>query len=275
MAKKAVYVLAWNIRLGAEHAGLDFWLSSICCHAPNAPIFVVGTHSDQVSRIDLRQDDFKRRYPQIAGFFNVSTHNGDNVDDLIENIIKTTLALPYMDELIPKAWLNFENLIGECKRDILRYQEVETIAHNAGIFEASEVLQAVQFLHDLGSLQYFSSEHLKNYVVINPQWIVNVMACIVSIKDSPVKDGRLFHSDISVIWTDYDATLHPWILKLTEAFDLTFPVPDQNMNLVPCLLPEDEPEVCDEQRDARTQFIDDSILSTLGLSQVLNRKTRN
>ena len=49
----------------------------------------------------------------------------------------------------------------------------------------------MQFLHDLGSLQYFSSEHLKNYVVINPQWIVNVMACIVSIKDSPVKDGRL------------------------------------------------------------------------------------
>ena len=245
LAKKAVYVLAWNIRLGAEHAGLDFWLSSICCHAPNAPIFVVGTHSDQVSRIDLRQDDFKRRYPQIAGFFNVSTIKGHHVDDLIENIIKTTLALPYMDELIPNAWLKFENLIGECKQDILKYQEVEKIADNAGIFESSEVLQAVQFLHDLGSLQYFSSEHLKNYVVINPQWIVNVMACIVSIKDSPVKDGRLFHSDIGVIWIDYDTGLHPWILKLTEAFDLTFPVPDQNMNLVPCLLPEDEPEVCD------------------------------
>jgi leucine-rich repeat kinase 2 len=244
LAKKAVYVLAWNIRLGAEHAGLDFWLSSICCHAPNAPIFVVGTHSDQVSRFDLRQDDLKRRYPQIAGFFNVSTHTGDNVKELIECIIKTTLALPYMDEQIPKVWLTFEKLIGQCDSDILRYNEVADIAQNASIFESDEVLQAVQFLHDLGSLQYFSSEHLKNYVVINPQWIVNVMACIVSIKDSPVKNGRLLHSDIGTIWQDYDTHLHPWILKLTEAFDLTFPVPDQNMNLVPCMLPEDEPEVC-------------------------------
>ena len=244
MAKKAVYVLAWNIRLGAEHAGLDFWLSSICCHAPNAPIFVVGTHSDQVSRFDLRQDDLKRRYPQIAAFFNVSTHTGDQVSELIECIIKTTLALPYMDEHIPKVWLTFEKLIGQCGHDILAYNEVTEIAQNAGIFESDEVLQAIQFLHDLGSLQYFSSEHLKNYVVINPQWIVNVMACIVSIKDSPVRDGRLLYSDIGQIWRDYDEHLHPWILKLTEAFDLTFPVPDQNMNLVPCLLPEEEPEVC-------------------------------
>ncbi len=244
MAKKAVYVLAWNIRLGAEHAGLDFWLSSICCHAPNAPIFVVGTHSDQVSRFDLRQDDLKRRYPQIANFFNVSTQTGDNVKELIDSIIETTLALPYMDEQIPKAWLTFEASITQCKDDILEYNQVTDIAHNAGIFDPGEILQAVQFLHDLGSLQYFPSEHLKHYVVINPQWIVNVMACIVSIKDSPVKDGRLYHSDIGVIWKDYDAHLHPWILKLTEAFDLTFPVPDQNMNLVPCLLPEEEPEVC-------------------------------
>lgn len=244
MAKKAVYILAWNIRLGSEHAGLDFWLSSICCHAPNAPIFVVGTHSDQVSRFDLRQDDLKRRYPQIAGFFNVSTYTGDSMPELIDSIIKTTLALPYMDEQIPKAWLNFETLISTCREDIVTYENASKIAHDSGIFENSEVLQAIQFLHDLGSLQYFSSEYLKNYVVINPQWIVNVMACIVSIKDSPVRDGRLHHSDIDIIWETYDTHLHPWILKLTEAFDLTFPVPDQQMNLIPCLLPEEEPEVC-------------------------------
>ena len=39
-----------NIRLGSEYAGLEFWLSSISCHAPGAPIFIVGTHIDQVIR---------------------------------------------------------------------------------------------------------------------------------------------------------------------------------------------------------------------------------
>ena len=95
--------------------------------------------------------------------------------------------------------------------------------------------------------------------MINPQWIVNVMACIVSIKDSPVKDGRLHHSDIDVIWNEYAEELHPWILKLTEAFDLTFPVPDQNMNLVPCLLPEEEPEVTNKRMN-ESSSIDSSLV---------------
>ncbi|CAF4077014.1 unnamed protein product, partial [Rotaria sordida] len=252
LAKQAIYVVAWNMRLGAEHAGLDFWLSSIRCHAPNAPIFVVGTHIDLVIRADLREEDLQRRFPQIVGFFNVSTTKGDNLNELIETIIKTALKLPHMDKLIPKAWLNFEISISKCHHHILKYDEVIKIARQSGIFDLSEVLQSVQFLHDLGSLQYFSSEHLKNYVVVNPQWIIDVMACIVSINNYRVNDGRLFHSDISDIWKKYPSDLHAWILKLTEAFDLTCAVPNQGMNLVPCLLPEKEPQhIWNDENDDR------------------------
>ena len=49
MSNRSVYILVWNVRLGHEHAGLDFWLHSIACHAPDAPVFVVGTHIDEVS----------------------------------------------------------------------------------------------------------------------------------------------------------------------------------------------------------------------------------
>jgi len=48
LSNRAVYLLLWNIRLGYEHAGLDFWLSSIACHAPKAPVLIVGSHKDQV-----------------------------------------------------------------------------------------------------------------------------------------------------------------------------------------------------------------------------------
>ncbi len=50
LSSRAIYILVWNVRLGSEYAGLDFWLSSISCHAPGAPVFVVGTHVDQVGR---------------------------------------------------------------------------------------------------------------------------------------------------------------------------------------------------------------------------------
>jgi len=48
LSNRAVYLLLWTTRLGFEHAGLDFWLSSIKCHAPKSPVFVIGTHCDMV-----------------------------------------------------------------------------------------------------------------------------------------------------------------------------------------------------------------------------------
>ena len=46
--------------------------------------------------------------------------------------------------------------------------------------------QAISFLHDLGMVQFFDNDFLRDRVVINPQWIVDVMACVVSIKNSPI-----------------------------------------------------------------------------------------
>ena len=54
--------------------------------------------------------------------------------------------------------------------------------------------------------------------------------------------GRFLHCDIPVIWKDYSEELRPWLLRLTEDFDLTFPLPKQPINIVPCLLPGEEPE---------------------------------
>jgi len=49
-----------------------------------------------------------------------------------------------------------------------------------------QITQAVQFLHDLGSVQHFQNEFLKSHVVINPQWIVNAMSCMVSVQNTPI-----------------------------------------------------------------------------------------
>ncbi|XP_021359968.1 uncharacterized protein LOC110454660 isoform X1 [Mizuhopecten yessoensis] len=121
------------------------------------------------------------------------------------------------------------------------YQSVEKKASEAGIVDPTEIAQAIQFLHDLGSVQYFPTEHLKGHVVINPQWIVDVMACVVSIKQEGITDGRLMHSDLDAVWSEYH-TMASWLLRLTEEFDLTFQLEGESCNIVPCLLPEKWPD---------------------------------
>ena len=126
---------------------------------------------------------------------------------------------------------------------LLDYTEALSISEKCGISETDELRQCIQFLTDLGSLQYFDTNGLRDKVVINPQWIVDVISCIISVKESLITEGKLYHKDIVKIWSKYDQSLHNWILKLTEEFDLTFPVPKEQYNIVPCLLSETEPEI--------------------------------
>ncbi|KAK3098103.1 hypothetical protein FSP39_016142 [Pinctada imbricata] len=241
LSKRAVYLLLWNVRLGFEHAGLHFWLSSISVHAPKAPIFVIGTHIDQVNKAELPMEELEATYPQISGFYFISSLSGKGIDKLKADLYTVTLDQDYMGEKIPLAWLDFEKSIIATRQkgnDVIDYNIIEKKAADCGIVDKTEVAQALQFLHDLGAVQHFNNHYLKSRVVINPQWIVDVMACVVSVKESHIKEGRLKQSDLGYIWKDYPAHMHLWLLRLTEEFDLTFPLEGQNVNLVPCLLPE-------------------------------------
>ena len=70
---------------------------------------------------------------------------------------------------------------------------------------------------------------------------MDVVACVVSVKNTAIRDGRLHYADMVAIWPDYDRSLHHWMLKLTEEFDLTTPIDGQPLSIVPCLLADVEP----------------------------------
>jgi len=101
LTSRAVYFLVWNVRLGSEYANLEFWLSSISVHAPGAPIFVVGTHIDQVAKYTLDQDDFKARFKQIVGFHFVSSYDYTGIGELVKDLHDCTLRQTYIGETIP------------------------------------------------------------------------------------------------------------------------------------------------------------------------------
>lgn len=127
-------------------------------------------------------------------------------------------------------------------RNIIEYSEVVKLAQSFGIFDKSELNQVIQFLHDLGSIMHFNNEFLRDKIIINPQYMVDLMACLVSVNNNFITSGRLQHRDVSLIWSKYESKMHPWIIKLTEKFDLTFSVQDENINLVPCLMDDSPPD---------------------------------
>jgi hypothetical protein len=137
----------------------------------------------------------------------------DGIDDLKKSIIATAMANTYQKK-IPAVWLHFETNIKKHDEPWISYEQITKIAEQSGIFEPEAILEAVLFLNDLGSLSYFDNKTLKDRVIIDPQWIVDVMSCVVSIKENVIKDGRLLHKDINEIWDKYDSNLQKWLLKL-------------------------------------------------------------
>lgn len=49
------------------------------------------------------------------------------------------------------------------------FEYISSLATECGIFENDEILAAIRFLNDLGSIQYFERNGLKDRVVIDPQ----------------------------------------------------------------------------------------------------------
>lgn len=76
LSNRAIYLLLWNSRLGYENSGLEFWLSSIACHAPKAPVFIVATHADQISQVKLPVSELRATYPKIVHFAHISSITG-------------------------------------------------------------------------------------------------------------------------------------------------------------------------------------------------------
>ena len=69
------------------------------------------------------------------------------------------------------VWLDFENEVKEKGKQsaLVTYPEVAELATRSGLFDGQEILEAIRFLNDLGSLQYFEHISLKDRVIINPQ----------------------------------------------------------------------------------------------------------
>lgn len=60
---------------------------------------------------------------------------------------------------------------------------------------------AVAFLHDLGAILYFK-EVDSNVVILNPQWVAQLFATIITFKHSFARDGLLCRSDLHGLWKE-------------------------------------------------------------------------
>ena len=151
-------------------AELQFWLNSVRVHTlSDNPIFLVGTHRDQVSQQDI-SDAKKVLYDEfVASFghqlvrseeksvlFAVENTRGSQDDGavLLKKAVEGEASL--LDEELPVLWLHFEEEIlkcrdkPECRGCVPKSSLKKTIERNFSVVDEETFSNMLRFYHDSG-----------------------------------------------------------------------------------------------------------------------------
>ncbi|XP_022107279.1 probable serine/threonine-protein kinase roco8, partial [Acanthaster planci] len=200
---------------------LDFWMRSIFTYTKensskerleqkSPPIFIVGTHRNSVGGDDLPDSERKQLIDKI--FTRIRTEisnkpysrfvvgeyyaiensmetNNDKICRLRKHIESIARKEPYMGQLIPLRWLQFDDrkLKEVAKSGGIPILTLQQVKDDFGLEDETELLTMLKFYHDLGHIIYFGgdgdqkSQALKDVVILDPQWLIDALKKVITI----------------------------------------------------------------------------------------------
>ncbi len=243
LTNRSLFLLAWNARHGFAQGRLYYWLDTIQALAPESPVLIVATHTDQRDA-DLPLADLRRSYPQIIGHCPISNATGQGVEELRQEIVKTAAdprKLPLMGERWPTAWLDAANALRASPEKHLPARELwKRLAEHNVTGDHARVL--AQWLHELGDILHFrDNEEMNDIVILKPQWVTQYIARVLESEDVIRQDGIFTRAEMERLWDDLDLTMQERFLRLMDQFDLSYrTLEDKDKSLVVERLPLDE-----------------------------------
>jgi hypothetical protein len=111
--------------------------------------------------------------------------NDPEIAILKKIITELTFNHPCWGERMPNAWIPLELEIAELTaagKQILPLKEIDALnnASEVSTLSAEDLKRFLKIQHSLGKIVYFDTPQLKDYVVINPLYMVEVMKSFVT-----------------------------------------------------------------------------------------------
>ncbi|KAI8515569.1 hypothetical protein Bbelb_063820 [Branchiostoma belcheri] len=222
------------------------------------PVIVVGTHKDQVNKKEI-EDLFTMLRDHLRGkaidkdvydrYFAIDNTKRDPEDpelsDLRDAILKVALQQNHVGKEIPISWLELKAKLMEMEKQGRKYcslQDVIAATDSSRVPEGytpeENTVIILRFFHLCGDILFFNTPELRNIVILDPQWFVDVQKTIITIpkfRGLKVKHkweqleatGVLEDSLIMEVWRKKQEELKcdliahkDELLKMMEQFDL-------------------------------------------------------
>ena len=265
ISKRSIYLICFNL-LDRDLPKVEYWINSIHTRARGSPIILVGTHLDDKeataeyveSYIDtlirtLKPERFKSSLgvQSIKGIYMVGSKKRIGINELVDGITDIAIKNQFVGRHFPSSWLKLESTVTTLRlnksKPFMKWDEFERVAVGCNL-EPEAVKDVVKFLHSTGVLCYFddSFTRLSDLVVLDPQFLTNVMASVITLKHRFGQDtrweGMLQSQDLPHIWKDYPKEIRSTLMSLLEQFEIAFKLPNDNY-IIPSLLPQLQPDI--------------------------------
>lgn len=238
----SLFVLVWNARIGFEAGKLYRWLEVIQSFAPEAPVIIVATETEERGS-DLPKGDILARFSSDITFVDVDSRTAKGIDTLLQKIAEKSAALKYMGEPQPISWINAIDAIKqESGWYTTKDRIIDILSENKVPVTTQEGL--LQYLHTMGEILYFpNDDELKNTIILKPVWVSEQVAKILDSEELSANAGWLKKELMEKLWTDVEPDVQYKLIRLMENFDLSYRTEDNDeISLVVEKLNWQEPE---------------------------------
>ncbi len=193
-------------------AQVEFWLQMIQSNSekqddaekgPN--VLLVGTHKDKLQGCNAEEREKQalkleqnlqdkltgKQYKYlIEGYFHVDSKGGvrgdpENFKKLKESLIKLIKMCPTWETKRPIPYMRLLSRLyeeeGKHEHALMRSEDIKRDASEYNIKSEDDVKQFLSFHHSTGDLTFFSDSTMKDFVIVNAQWLANVFTKVITI----------------------------------------------------------------------------------------------
>ena len=160
-------------------------------------VLFIGTHRDRlngdlaadiISRIDQNLQKSTAQFSSIIEFasecqmmFAVNNFSQDEITfQEIRSAVEQIVERQEFEMVSPSRWLIYSLALRRLKDEVMSYEECFEAAKQCGITDREELNEALHFIHTkMGLIRYFPFEHIKNLVIIQPQFLYDKISELI------------------------------------------------------------------------------------------------
>jgi hypothetical protein len=245
LSTRSLYVLLADGRL---EENLDYWFQVQELLGGNSPLLLVLNQKGKI-RQDIPLNDLRGLYPNLKVLEKVDLKNDrEGIVRLVRTVEHYIRHLPHLveGEKLPKPWAQIRESLSDLEDPYIPLRTFRGICRENGIEEPFKQDFLSSYLHDLGAMLHFKEEPLlKDIIILNPEWATRAVYSILKhTEDYAAVKGHFTRTDLQRVWkapTYQD--MFDKLLALMSSFELCYAVPsEQNLYIVPQLLPSDKPQ---------------------------------